>query len=267
MMLPRSLTRLLRWLGLMFLASGIVCGSLVFLVPERAKAQSDRGTASKAALVVRVQTVAPTPIAEYSEAVGMVRSQVTTVLSSKVVAYIQEVLVREGERVRTGQPLIRLDDRDMAAQIRRAEAALEEAHNAVDEVEKGVAAANSQFADATLKRDQLMLEQQAVSRQEFDAVLAKQKAADAELAQAEATIKALHAKKRQVLAKIVQAKAEVANAQISLGYATIRAPIDAVVLERKADSRNRRHLSQGRSMSGLPLLSTFWGNLSEICPC
>lgn len=243
-MTPLALTRIQRWLAVLLVGAGIAGATSGARRGEGAAAQPDGTKAPAARVVVRVQTIAPTAIPEFSEAVGTVRSRTTTVLSSKVMAWVRAVLAAEGERVTAGQPLIRLDDRDLVAQLRRADAALEEAHNALDEAEKAIAAAeaaraaavaNSQFAEATLRRYQLMLEQEAVSRQEFDAVLAKQKAADAELGRAEATIKALQAKKRQVLAKIAQAKAEAANAQLHLEYATIRAPLDGIVLEKRAE--------------------------------
>ncbi|HXH11835.1 MAG TPA: efflux RND transporter periplasmic adaptor subunit [Alphaproteobacteria bacterium] len=244
-MRPPSFRAMMHGLGLTLLVVGMMSARLVIQPAGGGQTLPHKEATATGIPVVRVQTVVLEPIAESFEAVGSVRSRTTTVLSSKVVSYAREVLVREGDRVKAGQPMILLDDRDLAAQLRRAEAALEEAQSAADEVEKAIAAAeaarvaaaaNKQFADATLRRYRLMLEHEAVSPQEFDAVLAKQQAAQAELARAGAMIKALQAQKRQVLAKIAQAKAEMANAQISLEYTTIRAPIDAVVLERKVEA-------------------------------
>jgi len=241
---PRSFRAMVHGLGLTLLVAGMMSGSLAIQPAGGGQTQPRKETTVTTVPAVRVQAVVLEPIAESFEAVGSVRSRTTTVLSSKVVSYAREVLVREGERVKAGQPLILLDDRALAARLRRVEAALEEAQSAADEVEKAIAAAEAarvaaaahqQFADATLRRYRLMLEQEAVSPQEFDAVLAKQQAAQAELARAGAMIKALQAKKRQVLAKIAQARAEMASAQISLEYTTIRAPIEAVVLERKVE--------------------------------
>jgi membrane fusion protein, multidrug efflux system len=240
----QTLQRMRRWLGLTMLAVGIIGASHVFPHGGDAAAQPGEGKGEKPAVTVMAEVLAPTLLPQFCEVTGTVRSQTTTVLSSKVVGYVRVVLVKEGDRVQTGRPLILLDDRDLGAQLRRAEAALEEAQNAVEEVVTGIAAAeasraaaaaNNQFATATLQRYQMMLEQRTVSRQEFDAVQAKQQSAKAELERTDAAIKSLQAKKRQALAKIAQAKAELANAQVYLSYATIRSPIDGIILEKKAE--------------------------------
>jgi multidrug efflux pump subunit AcrA (membrane-fusion protein) len=232
------------WLGLILLAFGVLSGGILFWQQGTAAVHGEKTPEKKLQTTVTAQILTSTPVSEFCEVVGTIRSRTTTMLSSKVVGYVREVLAREGDRVKAGQALILLDDRDLVAQVRRAEAGLDEARSAVDEVDRSITAAeaakvaaeaNSEFAEATLQRYQLMLEQKAVSRQEFDTVLAKQKAARAEVLRAEAMIKSFQAKKRQILAKITQAQAEVTNAEVYLSYATLRSPIDGVVLEKKAE--------------------------------
>jgi multidrug efflux pump subunit AcrA (membrane-fusion protein) len=57
------------------------------------------------------------------EAAGTVRARNTTVLSSKVMAYVREVAVQVGDRVREGQALVKLESQDLDVNVRRAEAA------------------------------------------------------------------------------------------------------------------------------------------------
>src|SRR4030042_6492880 len=60
---------------------------------------------------VKIETIKSSPVTEEYEAVGTIRSKTTSVLSSKTVGNILAVHVREGDRVRTGQLLIEIDDR------------------------------------------------------------------------------------------------------------------------------------------------------------
>src|SRR5512139_1404907 len=73
---------------------------------------------------VKIETIKSSPVTEDYEAVGTVRSRTTTVLSSKTVGNILAVHVREGDRVRIGQLLIEIDDRDARAQLQKAQAGL-----------------------------------------------------------------------------------------------------------------------------------------------
>ena len=77
------------------------------------------------------------------EAVGTVRSKTTSVLSSKTVGNILAVHVREGDRVRTGQLLIEIDDRDTRAQLQKAQAGLREVQDAQEEMDQNIRAAES----------------------------------------------------------------------------------------------------------------------------
>ena len=66
-------------------------------------------------------TVAPAAMRERAqtfEVGGVVRGQTSATLSSRMMAAVREVLVQPGDRVRTGQVLLRLDDRDVSAAAR-----------------------------------------------------------------------------------------------------------------------------------------------------
>lgn len=193
---------------------------------------------------VKIETANVVPVDDFYDAVGTVRSKTTSVLSSKIVGHVMAVRVREGDRVRAGQPLIDIDDRDVAAQLRKAQAGLREAQDALEEVERTIAAAesakaaadaNQALATSTFARYRALLERRSVSRQEFDEVQAKYKAAAAEAERADQILASLLAKKNQVLAKIDQAKADVASAQVSVSYARVISPINGIVTSKQAD--------------------------------
>jgi multidrug efflux system membrane fusion protein len=193
---------------------------------------------------VKVETVNASPVAEEYEAVGTIRSKTTTVLSSKIMGNILAVHVHEGDHVRIGQLLIEIDDRDSRAQLQKAQAGLREVQDALGEMDQNIRAAESgkeaaeagkALASATFNRYKALLEQRSVSQQEFDEVQAKLRIAEAEVDRAGRVIEALGAKKSQVLAKVEQAKADIAGAQVHVGYGRITSPTNGIVVSKQAE--------------------------------
>ena len=224
-------------ISLIFLASMITnCGKKEEAVGHKSIPVTVQG--------VRIETVKASLVAEYFEGVGTVRSKTTTVLSSKTTGNILTVYVREGDRVRTGQLLVEIDDRDSRVQLQKAQAGLREVQEAFVETEQNIRAAESgkeaaevgkTLAMATFNRYKALLEERSVSQQEFDEVQAKLKLADAEVERAARMLKALAAKKSQVLAKMEQVKSDIASAQIYVGYAQITSPMNGIVVSKQAE--------------------------------
>ncbi|MBI4571748.1 MAG: efflux RND transporter periplasmic adaptor subunit [candidate division NC10 bacterium] len=193
---------------------------------------------------VTVGIVSPAEVDEIAEVVGTVKSRTTVTLSSRIVGRIVALHVREGSQVETGQVLVELDDRDIAAQVRRAEATLREAEGAVVEVDRALAAAAAartaaeaqrDLAATTLARYQRLLDRKSVAPQEYDQVLARHKAAVADVERVVAEAQALLAKRQQVLARSEAARAELSSAQLMQGYAKIAAPFAGVVTTKHAE--------------------------------
>jgi multidrug efflux pump subunit AcrA (membrane-fusion protein) len=193
---------------------------------------------------VTIERVGPASIDGFYEATGTVRSKTTSVVSSRIMGSIIAIRVREGDRVRAGQPLVEIDSRDATAQLQKAQAGLREAESALDEIERNLQAAGSGKAAAeaslalavsTYNRYKALLERRSVSPQEFDEVQAKYTVADAEAERATRMLSSLSARKNQVLAKIDQAKADVVNAQVYASYGRVASPIDGIVTARHAE--------------------------------
>jgi len=193
---------------------------------------------------VQTEMTRLSPIEEVYEAVGTVRSKTASVLSSKVVGNIVAVHIREGDKVKRGQLLIEIDNRDAQTQSQKAKAALREANEGLQEIDQNIQAARSSrdaaeagrsLAQATHNRYKHLLEENSVSRQEFDEVDAKLKVAEAELARAERTIESLLAKKRQIAAKVEQVNSDVASSDIYLSYSRIVSPIDGIISSKQAE--------------------------------
>jgi multidrug efflux pump subunit AcrA (membrane-fusion protein) len=206
---------------------------------------------------IRVENVSLTLVDDYYEAIGSVRAATSTVLSARIMGSVLAVRASEGDRVRAGQVLVEIDNRDAAAQLRKAQAGLREAQESLQEVERSTRAAESarsaadaqrQLASKTFERYKTLLERRSVSPQEFDEVQAKHRVAEAEAERAERMLQAVNARNNQLLARIDQANAEITSAQIYAGYAKISSPINGLV--------TARHTDVGQTASpGVPLLT------------
>jgi RND family efflux transporter MFP subunit len=158
---------------------------------------------------------ATVPVVE--EAAGTVQAERKTVVSSRITALIRQVLVRAGDVVATGDPLIRLDDRDLTSR-------LEEARRAVE-----AAAAERARTERNLSRAKSLLQQGVVSQGEYDQAEAAFKVADAELARAQQGLQ---------------------GADVALSFTILRAPVDGRIVDRLADSGDM-------ALPGKPLLSLY----------
>ena len=193
---------------------------------------------------VKIEKVQASPVEDTYEAMGTVRSKTISVLSSKVLGRIVSIPVREGDRVKAGQLLVEIDDREMKAQLQKSRAGLKETQYALDEMEKAIrggeaekkaADARLALASSTLDRFKGLFERRSVSSQEFDEVQTKNTAAKADADQASERLQALLAKKNQSIARIDQAKADTANAEAFLSHTRILSPIDGIVTTKPAD--------------------------------
>ncbi|MBZ5513655.1 MAG: efflux RND transporter periplasmic adaptor subunit [Acidobacteriia bacterium] len=207
---------------LILLAGGLfaACGSTE--KAKEAQPETIRG--------VRLETVRLQPLPDFYEATGTVRSATTSVLSTQISGTVLEVRVKAGDRVRRGQLLATIDDRGPRAQVAAAQAGVEEAVQGLAEVEQAIqaAAAERQFAEASYRRYQGLLAKNSVSRQEFDDVETKYKAALA-------NERAVEAKKKQIEARGEQARSQQASAQTLFSYSRVTSPIDGVVTEKSVD--------------------------------
>jgi len=112
-------------------------------------------------------------------------------ISSRVASHVAHVLVDDNQHVNTGDLLVELDPRDFQAQVAQARANL------------AAAQAEAVRARADARRYEELLRDQAVSRQDVDAAVAKDQAAAAQIAQLEAALR---------------------EAELNLSYARIVAP-------------------------------------------
>lgn len=206
---------------------------------------------------VKIEKIQAAPVEDTYEAVGTVRSKTISVLSSKVLGRVVSIHVREGDRVKAGQLLVEIDDREMKAQLQKSRAGLKETEYALDEAEKAIRAGEAEtkaadarfaLASSTLDRFKGLFERRSVSSQEFDEVQTKNTSARADAEQASERLQALLAKRSQIVARTDQAKADSANAEVFLSHSRILSPIGGIVTTKPAD------LGQ-MAVPGTPLLT------------
>lgn len=167
------------------------------------------------------------------EVVGTVRARNTASVSSRIMAYVRDVRVSQGDMVRAGQVLVTLESKDLDTAQRQATEAQREARSVEAEVESAIRAAKAQrdLAQVTFDRMKGLFEKKSISNQEFDEAQAKLRLAQAHVDMAEA-------KRKQVEARIAQAGEQVQSAGIQQGYAQITAPFAGVVSEKRVEPGN-----------------------------
>ena len=136
-------------------------------------------------------------------AVGTIRAVHETGVASKLLAKVNRVHVQAGQSVQQGDVLVELDDRDLQAQLKQAEAGVTAAQAALD------------LAQTTYDRVKPLFDRGIEAKTEMDAADAALKTSKAELERAQ------------------QARE---HARTFLDYATVRAPFDGRVIDKAVEA-------------------------------
>jgi len=188
-------------------------------------------------------------------------------VSVKITGRIVERLVKEGDRVTRGQVLVRLDDSELAADVKRLEAALRAAQATLRDLEKGArpqeiedarAAVSSVEATRTMtereyQRTEQLFKQNLIAAQDVDRARQAYEVAKAQEWSARERLALVLEGPRpdQIDAarwQVTQAEAALAQARSRLREAIVVSPIDGVVL--------RKNLEVGETANpGVPILT------------
>lgn len=155
------------------------------------------------AIAGRVETVRRIRVPVDEWAVGSIRAVHETTIGSKLLARVMEVDLRAGQQVHAGEVLVRLDDADLKAKLEQAEAAAASAEAAYAQAENDE------------KRYAELLKKNAVSRQDYEKMATALKSARADLRRA-----------REIVNEV----------KATLDWATIRAPMDGTIIDKKVDA-------------------------------
>ncbi len=195
------------------------------------------------AVEVRVAKVAVQRLAQTFEAGGVIKARATAQISPRIAAELREVKVQPGDRVRRGQIVAVLDDRDLAATRAQAQASVLAAQSgtASAEAERESASARLLLARASHRRIEQLRERNSATPQELDR-------ATAELQMAEAAVRAATARAAEASALVTSAEAAGRAAQVTASFATVVAPFDGLVTNRLLEPGNM-------ASPGVPLLT------------
>ncbi|WP_353235748.1 efflux RND transporter periplasmic adaptor subunit [Diaphorobacter ruginosibacter] len=141
---------------------------------------------------VGVVTVELQNVPIVSDLPGRLEASRVAQVRARAAGIVQKRLFKEGSDVKAGQVLFQIDDTPYKANLQSAQATLAQAE------------ANLAQAASTARRYKPLVEANAISKQEYDVAVANEKAGQAQVA---------------------AGKAAVTNANVSLGYATVTAPI------------------------------------------
>jgi len=166
--------------------------------------------------VATVSQIFPSQTLSQLNASGYVVAQRKAAVASKITGRIVALMVEEGNRVKEGQIIARLESEDVTASRNQAEANLNAAHANLEE-------AKAQMEDTlrTFNRYKQLVGGGYIAKSQYDTAEAQYLRAQAAVASAEAAVKAN--------------EAALQGAIVALDYTNIRAPFDAVVLTKNAD--------------------------------
>ncbi len=174
------------------------------------------------------------------EQVGTLRSEAQTNVSSRIMAQVRQILVREGDEVvgpenESTQPtlLAYLDSRDIQAKLNQAQAQVTVLDRAIDASKAAVETAQAQLEAAQAKTEQAvadfnrysqLFKNQAATEQQLEQAEAQKEVAEAQQRAAQQALQTAHLEVERIKAQKIQAEAAVTEAQVMFSYTEIKAP-------------------------------------------
>jgi multidrug efflux system membrane fusion protein len=154
-------------------------------------------------------------------AVGNVEAYTLIALRSQITGVMQEVLLHEGDTVKKGDLLFKIDERPFRAALQQADAnyVRDQALLAQSEAQLVRDSANAKYTALQADRQSQLVEQGIISK---DVGEQSRSQADAQAA----TVKADNAAVASAKAQLVAQQAAVDNAKVQLEYCNVRSPID-----------------------------------------
>ena len=152
--------------------------------------------------MVAVDTVKVDNVSVYGEYVGRIRAQQFVEVHARVEGFLEKMLFDEGTFVKKGETLFIIDPTLYRANAEKARAKLNKAKAA------------EQKAKRDLDRIRPLYEQNAASRLDLDNAEAAYEGAKAD---------------------VMESQAELAQAELTLSYTTVKSPISGYISERRAD--------------------------------
>jgi multidrug efflux pump subunit AcrA (membrane-fusion protein) len=188
-------------------------------------------------LAVEVAEVVQKDVPIYSEWIGTLDGSVNADIKAEVSGYLVKQEYTEGSFVKAGQVLFQIDPRPFRAVVDEAEGRLAQAQGQLEQARAQLALAEAQVAVAQANQGRVQLDvdrytplvqQQAITQQDFDNATQNNIAAKAQLQAAKAQVETGKAQITAASAAVQSAKAAVETASINLGFTRLTSPIDGI---------------------------------------
>lgn len=179
---------------------------------------------------VTVVTVSSAPVPNVIELPARVQAFRTAEVRARVDGIIERRLFDEGSFVGAGKSLFQIDPRQMRAASNAANASLARAQ------------ASATNARQVVNRYQPLLADQAISRQEYEAAIAAQRTAEAD---------------------VQSARAQLDSARLNLGYASVTAPISGRVGRAQVTEGALVSAGQGTLLTTIEQIDRVYVNFSQ----
>lgn len=161
---------------------------------------------------------------------GTLEAKVQTIVSTKIPGRILDMRVDQGDQVRAGQTLLRLDDSEFRQQVEIARSALDAAKATVERM----------HADAV--RSQAILEQSRIEYRRRESLFASKSIAANEIDKRKEELKVAEADLEKTKAAVVESRKNLVVAQNTVDYQLARlgdtliaAPFDGLIIRRDRD--------------------------------
>lgn len=233
--------RIAKWVVGITLAMGLILGgAAAFIVPKVQTVMQERAQAAAGKQVV-VEAARRDALTRLVSAPGTVEPKAFANISSRVSAKIEEMPFDEGDHVKEGDVLVRLDSRDLEASLAAAQArylADEASHKSAEanliaeEARILGARASYQNSVADFERQQELFASGDISQSELDRASTEMNRSKATYEAQVAGLDTLRANVEAARARAEASRAEVDRAQRNLEYATITAPFDGLITQR-----------------------------------
>ena len=184
----------LRWIGAAGLVAVVVLAGLAwFLIKDSGKAAQSAATAPPPSPAVGVRPVVTKGVSQSFEFVGRIKATDKVELRARVEGFLEKVLFKEGQDVKTGDLLYQIEKAQFEA--------------AVDQAKGNLSVAEAEQTNAKLQYDRNL----ELSKRQFSP--------QSQVDQDKAALDSARG-------KILQLQAALKQAQLNLSYTDIRAPID-----------------------------------------
>lgn len=208
-----------------YILIGIVVLLVVITILKGGNEKTIEVTAEEVQLRTIVETVA---------ASGKIQPETEVVISSDVSGEIIEMAVKEGDRVKMGDLLLKINPDLVQSALSRAEASLNTSKANLSVSESRLEQAKAQFenAKATFDRNKALFDNNVISQSEFDNATSSFQVAQAEVEAAEQSVNAARF-------GVKSSQANLKEAQENLGRTSIYSPMDGTITKMNREQGER----------------------------